>query len=120
MTIGELSRASGLPASTLRYYEKKGIIRVARDQNRRRVYQESDVAWIQFVQRLKETGMLLSDIQTYSQLRHLGAETMPQRLALLLAHRSYVLEQQRKWAEYLRNLDDKIGFYQRSIQDSGL
>ncbi len=43
---------------------------------------------------------------------------MPERLSMLETHRKYVLEQQRKWAEYLGNLDDKIAFYKRSIGSS--
>lgn len=116
MTIGEISKETALPESTLRYYEKKKLLRVARDQNGRRNYAESDIAWIQFLRRLKETGMPLKNIQRYSELRYMGERTMPDRLAMLQAHRRYVLDQQRKWAEYLQNLDGKIAFYQRSIQ----
>jgi len=70
---------------------------VERDIHRRRVYSESDVEWIKFIRRLKETSMLLKDIQNYSELRYLGKETMPERLEMLQIHRDYVLEQQLKW-----------------------
>lgn len=40
---------------------------------------------------------------------------MPERLEMLEKHREYVLERQKKWAEYLSNLDDKIAFYKDSI-----
>lgn len=33
MTIGEIAEKTNLPESTLRYYEKKGLIKVARDGN---------------------------------------------------------------------------------------
>nr|WP_288891331.1 MerR family transcriptional regulator [uncultured Blautia sp.] len=100
---------------TLRYYEKKGLIRVNRDNSGRRCYSESDVEWIKFIKKLKDTGMILKDIETYSRLRYEGAETMPERLSMLQKHREYVLFQQRKWAEHLSNLDNKITFYQNSI-----
>lgn len=115
MTIGELSRATNISEYTLRYYEKKGLIRVQRDTAGRRCYKESDIEWIKFIKRLKDTGMLLKDIENYSQLRYAGDETMPERLSLLKKHREYVLEQQTKWKEYLDNLDNKIVFYQNSI-----
>lgn len=66
--------------------EKKGLIRVKRDDAGRRCYEESDVEWIRFLKQLKETGMLEK-------------------------RREYVMEQQRKWAGYMENLDDKISFY---------
>jgi len=115
MTIGELSKKTGLSESTLRYYEKKGLIRVQRDSGGRRDYLEGDVEWIKFIRRLKETGMLLKDIRRYSELRCAGSETMPQRLEMLEAHRKYVLDQRRRWDEYLRNLDGKIAFYRQAI-----
>ena len=61
--------------------------------------------------------MPLNNIQHYSKLRYLGAKTMPERLEMLQLHREYVLEQQKKWAEYLQNLDSKIDFYQASIDN---
>ena len=118
MTIGEMAKQTNLPESTLRYYEKKELLKVERDVNGRRVYAENDVEWIQFIRRLKETGMPLKSIQQYAKLRYLGTQTMPKRLELLQLHREYVIEQQKKWEEYLQNLEHKIDFYQKSIADS--
>ena len=112
MTIGEFAKATNISEYTLRYYEKKELIRVARDHAERRCYDASDIAWAAFIQRLKDTGMLLKDIKIYASLRYEGDTTMPQRLQMLEKHRIFVLEQQRKWQEYLENLDDKITFYQ--------
>jgi DNA-binding transcriptional MerR regulator len=118
MTIGEISKQTNLPESTLRYYEKKGLIKVSRDKNGRRDYEESDIEWIKFIRRLKETGMLLKDIQKYSDLRYRGNSTLPERLNMLQVHRQFVLEQQMKWNEYLQNLDSKISFYKHSINEN--
>lgn len=115
MRIGEMAKAVGISEYTLRYYEKKGLIRVRRNNAGRRCYDESDIEWIKFIKRLKDTGMLLKDIKEYSRLRYEGNTTMPERLKMLEKHREYVLEQQKKWTEYLSNLDDKITFYRDSI-----
>ena len=115
MTIGELSKATNISEYTLRYYEKKGLIRVNRDKAGRRCYSENDIDWILFIKRIKDTGMLLKDIEKYSQLRYEGDSTMSERLFMLQKHRNYVLEEQGKWAEYLKNLDSKISFYQNKI-----
>lgn len=120
MTIGEISKKTNLPESTLRYYEKKKLIKVLRNKNGRRDYAESDIEWIKFIRRLKETGMLLKDIQRYSELRYMGDSTMPERLKILLLHRQYVLEQQLKWNEYLQNLDGKISFYEQAINSQNM
>lgn len=116
MTIGEMSGKAGLPPSTLRYYENKGLLRVSRDGGGRRDYGEGDIAWVQFLRRLKETGMPLKDIRRYAELRYAGEATMPERLEMLRRHREYVLDQRRRWEEYLHNLDGKIALYERSIK----
>ena len=118
MTIGEMSRRTGLPESTLRYYEKQELLRVSRDSAGRRNYAGEEVAWIQFLRRLKETGMPLKDIRRYSELRYAGEGTMPERLEMLRRHREYVLNQRRRWDEYLENLDEKIGIYEQSTEGS--
>ena len=51
MLIGEISEKTNLPESTLRYYEKKGLIKVARDSGGRREYKENDIEWIKFIRR---------------------------------------------------------------------
>lgn len=35
-----------------------------------------------------------------------------------LTHRKSVLEEQRKWNEYLENLDEKIGIYRKRIESA--
>lgn len=115
MTIGEFSVITGISAYTLRYYEKKGLLRVRRDSVGRRDYSEDDIEWVKFIRRLKDTGMLLRDIKHYSDLRYQGDETMAERMELLIRHRKSIMKEKRKWEEYLQNLDDKIDIYQERI-----
>ena len=116
MTIGELSQMTGISPSALRYYEKKELIRVGRDAAGRRIYDEGDVEWVKFIQRLKDTGMQLKEIRRYSALRYQGDGTMARRLEILESHRLYVLDEQKKWDEYLDNLDKKIDYYKEHIK----
>lgn len=118
MIIGELSRRTGIPCSTLRYYEDKGLIRVGRDAGQRRDYREADIEWVKFLQKLKHTGMSLKNMEEYARLRYEGDATMGQRLELLKVHEAYVREQRKQWEEYEKNLQDKIGWYTDKI-DAG-
>lgn len=86
MTIGEFSKLTGISCSALRYYEKKGLIRVGRDGGNRREYSENDIEWIKFLQKLKNTGMNLCDMKRYSDLRYEGDSTTAERLELLEKH----------------------------------
>ncbi len=60
----------------------------------------------------------VTNVSEYT-LRYEGDITMPERLQMLEKHRQYVLAQQKKWEEYLENLDSKIIFYKDSIEKSG-
>ena len=49
MRIGQVVQETGLSASTLRYYEREGLVSVARDGAGRRLYDAQDVSWIRFL-----------------------------------------------------------------------
>lgn len=66
-SINEASKLTGLPSSTLRYYESIGIIKpVTRDSSsKHRVYQQSDLDVLDTIACLNATGMALEDMRTY-------------------------------------------------------
>jgi len=101
MKIGLFAQKVNLSTHTLRYYEKRGLIKVDRDQSGQRSYNENDLAWVQFIQRLKETGMHLKDIQQYADLRYQGDSSLKERLEILHKHRSFVKEQIKKYKSKL-------------------
>ena len=115
MTTGEFSERTGISCPTLRYYEEKGLIRVGRDSGNRREYSESDIEWIKFLQKLKNTGMSLRDIKKYSDLRYDGDYTIAERLDILEKHRIYVDGQMKLWKEYSDNLNEKIELYRKKL-----
>jgi DNA-binding transcriptional MerR regulator len=84
MNIQKFSERVGVSAYTLRYCEKIGLLRdVVRLNNGHRCFSEQDVGWIMFIQRLKETGMPLAQIQEYADARVLGDVTLAARKILL-------------------------------------
>ena len=124
MKIGAFAELTGISAYTLRYYEKKGLLFVKRGQNGCRNYLAEDREWVQFLCKLKATGMLLRDIVRYAQLRYNGDGTIAERLELLLKHQVYVAEEVHKWQQYSENLQAKIAVYQEQLlqqrQNAGL
>lgn len=115
MNISEFGKKSGLTVYTIRYYEKKGLIKVKRDEKNRRIYDENDIEWIKFVKKLKDTGMLLRDIKIYSELRYKGDSTIEKRMDILYSHRKYVENEVKILKNYLENLDKKIEIYKIKI-----
>ena len=120
ISIGELADLTGLSAYTLRFYEKAGVLRAAkRADNGHRRYNSQDVLWLEFVLRLKQTGMPLADIREYAQLRADGEISLHQRLTMLELHRQRLATTMSELAANASALDDKITVYQEMIRKSG-
>lgn len=68
MKIGQLSKKVDLSTYTIRYYEKVGLLQKPhKNQSGHRVYDQKDVALINWVTCLKKSGMPLERIKEYAQ-----------------------------------------------------
>ncbi len=115
-SIGEFSEVTGLGIHTLRYYEHEGLIAPMRNSSNRRRYSDSDIAWIDFIKRLKATGMPIKEIKRYAILRAKGDTTLSERMEMLVQHRQLLIEQIRQLQVHEAKLDEKIVFYQQEIE----
>lgn len=114
MRIGDLARKSGLSVDTLRYYEKIGLIpRPLRDEGGRRVYDASILRWVEFLDRLKSTGMGIKDRLLYADLRTRGEASLTARREMLERHREKVEKDIAHLIEMRDVLDEKVDLYRR-------
>ena len=76
MTIAEVSRAYGLTADTLRYYERVGLLpHVHRNQSGIRDYTEQDCGWVEFIKCMRGAGIQVEALIEYrSEERRVGKE----------------------------------------------
>jgi DNA-binding transcriptional MerR regulator len=69
MKIGELAERTGIPASTIRYYEKEGLLpKAQRGANGYRVYQDQALERLDLIQLGQKLGLSLDVIRTVSSL----------------------------------------------------
>ena len=114
--IGELARLSGLSTHTIRFYESVGVLKPSgRATNGHRRYQADDVLWLEFVLRLKLTGMPLAEIKQYAVLRAQGDSTLEPRLTMLKLHRERLVAKVDELSECADVLNAKIRTYQRLL-----
>lgn len=112
-TVGEMAKLLGVAPSTLRYYDKEGLLPfVERSSGGMRVFQERDYEWLQIIQCLKDTGMALRDIRRYIDLAMEGDGTIQARLHIFEERRASVREQLRQLQETLDLLDFKCWYYE--------
>lgn len=115
-SIGEFSKLTNLGIHTLRYYEHENLISPKRNSSNRRRYSDSDIAWVDFIKRLKDTGMPIKEIKRYAELRSKGDSTLKPRMEMLIQHRQALNEQISSLQKHMSKLDDKIKYYQNEIQ----
>ncbi|NWG15084.1 MAG: MerR family transcriptional regulator [Chloroflexi bacterium] len=112
LTIQEVAEATGLSVHTLRYYERIGLIHsIGRAQNTHRRYSMDDVGWIEFLKKLRATGMPIHQMLRYAELQRMGDETLPERLEMLKELRRNVEAHMAELQEHLKVIQYKIELY---------
>ncbi|MGL4402475.1 MAG: MerR family transcriptional regulator [Fusobacteriaceae bacterium] len=112
-SIGDVGKITGIPTSTLRFYEKEGLLpKVDRDKNGIRSYSKDDLFWVEMIKCLRDTNMGIQDIKNIVTLSDMGTITEIQRKNIFLKHREKVLEEIRQLEKYVEKIDLKIKWYE--------
>lgn len=112
LTIDQVAKRTGLSAHTLRYYERIGLIApVGRAPGGQRRYAAADMAWIEFLLRLRTTQMPIGKMQAFARLRAAGDTTVQDRRHLLEDHLAEVLAQMEAMRLSVGSLQAKIEHY---------
>ena len=93
MTIREDAAKTNMSTDTLRYYERIGLLPpVPRNAAGIRNYDEYFVNFINFIKKLKASGMSLEHIIDYIRLAEMGDATIQERKKLLAEARETLIE----------------------------
>lgn len=116
-TVGEIAKKLNVAPSTLRYYDKEGLLPfVERSDSGIRMFKDSDMEGLRVIECLKRTGMPIKDIKVFMELCQLGDATINERLALIDKQREIVLEQQKQLQETLDTLNYKHWYYETAAK----
>lgn len=112
-TIGEMAKQLGVATSTLRYYDKEGLIPfVERSGGGVRVFSEKDYEFLKIINCLKSTGMQIKDIREFILLVMQGDETIDARLELFKKRKSEVEKQLAELQNTLDTINFKCWYYE--------
>lgn len=118
--IGELARLSGRSVHTIRWYEAQGLMPgAARDAGGRRVFSQAHVDWLELMDRLRQSGMSVRQMQVYARQVRAGKGTLGARQALLREHRARVEAQVHELQQALALIDRKVALYDKWIGKHG-
>lgn len=94
LTIGALAKAAGVPTSTVRYYERRGLLSpIRRSAGNYRLYGPAALSRLRFVRSAQAAGFTLSDIEALLTFRDGGSEPCQDVQALITARLQRVVEQ---------------------------
>jgi DNA-binding transcriptional MerR regulator len=112
-TIKETAALTGLPASTLRYYESIGVIApIERGASSgHRVYGEDDIDRLMSVACLAATGMSVSDMRKYVANVPLGCSAAQDQIELLAAQKERLAKEAKQIALRRRYVALKIDYW---------
>lgn len=112
-TVGKMAKLLGVSASTLRYYDREGLLPfVERSPGGIRIFEEKDYEWLQVIDCLKKTGVSLKDIRTYIDMAMQGDETIETRLQMIYRQREIVRTQMAELQKTLDLLNFKCWYYE--------
>ena len=83
MQIGEMADATGLSRDTLRFYEKRGLLRARRGANGYRDYPPEAVDWLRYLRLAQSLGFTLAEIEADLPLLEALDASAPQLRAAL-------------------------------------
>lgn len=120
-TIREAAKLSGLPESTLRYYEAIRLLDpVGRDASSgHRRYTEDDVDLAIAVACLNATGMSIDDMRVYLESRKLGDQSAQAQIELLESQRRRLAEEAHNLQLRQRYIEAKIAYWQAALSGDG-
>ena len=111
-TMKEACAQTGLSYETLKFYCNQGLIpNVRRDEQNRRIFSESDIAWIRSLECLKNCGMGIREMQEYISLCLEGQSSIPRRKEILERKRRELEQELSRIRESIAYIDRKQNFY---------
>ena len=103
-TIGELAHEAGIPTSTLRYYERSGLLQPAeRTETNYRLYGPQEIERLRFIRAAQATGFTLSDIKSLLDYRD-GLTVACRDIRLLIENRLAMVEERAREYRHIQKV----------------
>ena len=111
-SMKEVCRKTGMTYEALKFYCNQGLVpNVRRDEQNRRIFSESDIAWIRSLECLKNCGMGIREMQEYISLCLEGQSSIPHRKEILERKRLELEQELSRIRGSIAYIDRKQRFY---------
>ncbi len=116
-TIGQVAELSGLPISTLRYYDKEGFFPNLQRKGAVRYFSDREFEALRVIECLKRSGLEIKEIRQFFQWVEEGSSTYANRKELFEHRKEAVLEEMKSLEKTLAMLEFKCWYYEKAIAD---
>ncbi|MBQ7558878.1 MAG: MerR family transcriptional regulator [Synergistaceae bacterium] len=114
-SIKEMSEITNLPASTLRYYDKQGLLpSLKRDANNVRIFDDGDYRTIKLISCLKKSGLSIKDIKNFMEITAQGDKALNKRLNIFRKRRDTLKKELEVMQEILNVMEYKCWYYEQA------
>lgn len=97
-TIGQVAKLTGLSISTIRYYDKEGLLNGINRKSGIRSFNDKDLNTIRVIECLKNSGMLIKEIRDFMKLCEEGDSSLNERY-------NFFLDQEKKVQDQIKSLN---------------
>lgn len=116
-TIGEVASKLNIPTSTLRYYDREGLLtNVKRSSGGIRIFSDVEISTLNIVECLKATGMQIKDIKQFLDWCSEGDKTIEKRRAMYYERRVVVEKQMEELQNTLDVIQFKCWYYDTALE----
>lgn len=112
-TISEVSEKYQISSSTLRYYERIGLLpNIPRQANGNRYFTDQLLNWLEMIICLRHSGVPIEKLIEYAKLIQKGDDTIATREALLREKLAELYQKRVNLQRSIQRLEDKIALYE--------
>ena len=117
-TIGQISKKTGIPISTLRYYDREGMFpSMERSSGGIRVFSDREIGVLRVIECLKKTGMEIKDIKEFMMWCQQGPATYGKRKEMFIKQKETVEAEIEHLKKVLDMITYKCWYYDTAIAD---
>lgn len=116
-SIGEVANKLNIPTSTLRYYDREGLLsNMKRSSGGIRVFTDMEIGALKVIDCLKATGMQIKDIKQFLDWCDEGDATLEKRRDMFYERRAIVEKQMEELQKTMEKIQFKCWYYETACE----
>lgn len=116
-TIKDAAKLMNVPPSTIRYYDKEGLIpSIKRKETGYRIFTEEALSALKIIDCLKKTGMPIKDIRQFFQWIDEGDASLEERYEMFLERKAAVEAQMAELQQIMDTINYKCWYYETALK----